>query len=334
MACCLPTCAQGLSVPVAENFGFGVFWAFWFLSGVLCIWGVLALLASLSCTKLGVGGGITFVTSGENAWQLIKLPVSFLGFLGDFKPYMLSSAGQSSLHGSGACVVYWVKEAFRRSCRLKYGETSFSPFWVFLLSRNSRARFWGLLLWHLWIGKARHPGPAPPSQHFGLEVFNVGGWLTHGDLALEDRVDFLAVVEHRLIPARVRSEWDRLKRKGLASVWAPACQDSSHVGNAGVGVICMRGAPVALNTFATAQFKRFFDCGRAVRCLLPLGAGRFMHLVVLYGYQGADTDAEQLALTEQLFDAALGELSVVAQEQPCMIVGDFKVEPTKIPCLA
>ena len=50
----------------------------------------------------------------------------------------------------------------------------------------------------------------------------------------------------------------------------------------------------------------FFDCGRAVRCMLPLGFGRFLHLVVLYGYQGADADAEQLALTEQLFDAAFG----------------------------
>ena len=38
--------------------------------------------------------------------------------------------------------------------------------------------------------------------------------------------------------------------------------------------------------------------------MLPLGSGGFMHLVVLY--QGADTDAEQLALTEQLFDAAFG----------------------------
>ena len=47
--------------------------------------------------------------------------------------------------------------------------------------------------------------------------------------------------------------------------------------------------------------------------MLPLGFGRFMHLVVLYGYQGAETDAEQLALTDQLFDAAFGELSVVAQ---------------------
>ena len=86
--------------------------------------------------------------------------------------------------------------------------------------------------------------------------------------------------------------------------------------------------------FATAQFKRFFDCGRAVRCLLPLDSGRFMHLVVLYGYQGADADPEQLALTDHLFDAALGELHAVASGQPCLMVGDFNVEPTKIPCLA
>ena len=55
-----------------------------------------------------------------------------------------------------------------------------------------------------------------------------------------------------------------------------------------VGVVSMRGA---LPTFATAQFNRFFDCGRAVTCMLPLGLGQFMHLVVLYGDQGADTDA-------------------------------------------
>ena len=68
--------------------------------------------------------------------------------------------------------------------------------------------------------------------------------------------------------------------------------------------------------------------------MLPLCAAGFMHLVVLYGYQGAATYAEQLALTEQFFDAALGELSVVARWQPCMIVGDFNEEPAKIPCLA
>ena len=116
---------------------------------------------------------------------------------------------------------------------------------------------------------------------------------------MEAQVDFLAVVEHRLIPARVRSEWTRLRRKGLASIWAPANQESSHVGNAGVGVISMKGAPLALPTFANAQFWSFF-CGRAVRCMLLLGFGRFMHSGVLYGYQGADVN----------------------------------VEPTKIPCLA
>ena len=128
--------------------------------------------------------------------------------------------------------------------------------------------------------------------------------------------------------------WSRLRKKDLASIWSPASQASSHVGSAGVGVISLRGAPLSLPTFATAQFKRFFDCGRVVRCMVPLGLGRFMHLVVLYGFQGADSDAEQLSLTEQLCDDALGELSVVSRGQPCLLVGDFNVEPTKIPCLA
>ena len=71
-----------------------------------------------------------------------------------------------------------------------------------------------------------------------------------------------------------------LGSKGLCSIWAPASQDSSHVGNAGVGVVSLRGAPLALPTFATSQFKSFFDCGRAVRCLLPLASGKFLHLFV------------------------------------------------------
>ena len=123
-----------------------------------------------------------------------------------------------------ACMVYRFKGALRRNCRQKVCETSFSPKWVFRCCRNSSLWFWGLVF-----------------------------WLTHGDLELEARVDFLAVVEHRLIPARFRSEWARLRGKDVASVWAPACQDSSHVGNAGVGVVSLRGAPVSLPTFATAQ---------------------------------------------------------------------------------
>ena len=59
-----------------------------------------------------------------------------------------------------------------------------------------------------------------------------------------------------------------------------------------------------------------------------------MHLVVLYGYFGADSCPEKLQLTNQLFEAALGELAIVAKGQPSLIVGDFNVEPTQIPCLA
>ena len=220
-----------------------------------------------------------------------------------------------------------------RNCRQTQNKTSFCPSWVFLFSRNLTKKFWGKIFWHFWAGRARHPGPPSQPQHFSLEFHNVGGWLTHGDLALDAGVDFLAVAEHRLIPARVRSEWSRLRGKGLSSIWAPASQESSHVGNAGVGVVSFRGAPLALPTFVTAQFRSFFDCGRAVRCLFPLASGRFLHLCVLYGFQGADSDSEQLALTDQLFDAALGELYVAALGQPCLLVGDFNVEPTKIPCL-
>ena len=74
---------------------------------------------------------------------------------------------------------------------------------------------------------------------------------------MEVGVDFLAVVEHRLIPARVRSEWARLRRKGLASFWAPASQDSSHVGNAGVGVISMKGAPFIFAYFCYCPVQEF-----------------------------------------------------------------------------
>ena len=63
-----------------------------------------------------------------------------------------------------------------------------------------------------------------------------------------------------------------LRAQGLASVWAPASQESSHVGDAGVEVVSMKGAPVALPTLATAQFQRSFDTGRAVRCLLSFHA--------------------------------------------------------------
>ena len=117
---------------------------------------------------------------------------------------MLALAGQPSLHGYNACRVCWTTGTFWRICRHKQSETSFSPYWVFLFSRNSRKRSWGLILWHFWGGRARHPGPHSLLRHVSLEFHNVGGWPTHGDLALGAGVDFLAVAERRLFPARVR----------------------------------------------------------------------------------------------------------------------------------
>ena len=60
----------------------------------------------------------------------------------------------------------------------------------------------------------------------------------------------------------------------MSLAWAPASQESSHVGNAGVGVVSLKGAPLALPTVVTAQFRNFFDMGRAVRCPLPHGGER------------------------------------------------------------
>ena len=48
-----------------------------------------------------------------------------------------------------------------------------------------------MVLWHLWTGSARHPGPG--SALYLIEVLNVGEWLTHGDFALDAEVHFLAV---------------------------------------------------------------------------------------------------------------------------------------------
>ena len=79
---------------------------------------------------------------------------------------------------------------------------------VAILGKGSGVRCFGIY----GLGGLVILGPPLLLPHLGNEVLNVGGWLTHGDLALDTGVDFLAVVEHRLIPARVRSEWSRLKR--------------------------------------------------------------------------------------------------------------------------
>ena len=193
------------------RFCYGEFWerfffffAFWLFFCVLCVWVVLVLLIPLLCTRLGLLRCASCWTRQAAHKTAHKYLCICLGVF-IWKPKKVASAGQPSLHGNYAGMVYWTKEAHRRICRLKYGETSFFSFQGLSVSRNSEAWFWGLIYWYLWIGRARHLGLPSLPRHVGVEVLNVGGWLTHGDLALEVDVDFLAVVQHRLIPARVRS---------------------------------------------------------------------------------------------------------------------------------
>ena len=79
----------------------------------------------------------------------------------------------------------------------------------------------------------------------------------------------------------------------------PASQESPHVGSAGFGVVSLRGAPFSLPIVATAFV--FFDSCRADRCLLLIGGGRFMHLVVLHVFQGAGRDLDSAGVNQSAF---------------------------------
>ena len=134
VACCLPTCAQGSSVPVTGDVGNCVFLGF--LASLWCLvhMMVLALLVYNFCTRLGshrcascwtrtLGGGrcghYLCDLWGGNAWQLIKTAKNYSGTRGSLikgKPYLLSLAGQPSLLGYYACMVYWNQGALRRNC--------------------------------------------------------------------------------------------------------------------------------------------------------------------------------------------------------------------------
>ena len=75
--------------------------------------------------------------------------------------------------------------------------------------------------------------------------------------ALDSCAQFLAVAEHRLIPSRARSVCHQLRKAGYQSVWSPACQDQVAGGHAGVGVVSLAGAPLALPCIVTLHFKEF-----------------------------------------------------------------------------
>ena len=51
--------------------------------------------------------------------------------------------------------------------------------------------------------------------------------------------------------------------------------------------------------------------GRVLRTTLPTSQGGVVHLFVVYGYHGAEEDAEKLRLTDRLLQAVLAEAHVV-----------------------
>ena len=111
-------------------------------------------------------------------------------------------------------------------------------------------------------------------------------------------------------------------------------KDQIPGGHAGVGVVSLGGAPLALPSFVTPEFQEFFRLGRVLRTTLLTGKGGVVHLFVVYGYQGAEEDAEKLRLTDRLLQAVLAEAQVVCIGQPMLIAGDLNADPAVIPCLA
>ena len=137
VACCLPTCAQGSSVHVMEDFGQIFLFGFLASPGALCILGVLVLLViPLVCTRLGsqrcascwtrpVGGGrwehylcffwgVCWATQ-KSACQNSGWVSNFIGF----KLYMPALVRWPSLHSCDACMVYWVQGASRGKLQAK-----------------------------------------------------------------------------------------------------------------------------------------------------------------------------------------------------------------------
>ena len=107
-----------------------------------------------------------------------------------------------------------------------------------------------------------------------LRCLRFGVFLTHGDYALDNDASFLALVEHKLVPARARSEGARLKRAGLSSFWSLACQNSDHVGHAEWALLALGASPYS-SYFCHCLF--FFHLmltvgPLGVACLLALGA--------------------------------------------------------------
>ena len=92
--------------------------------------------------------------------------------------------------------------------------------------------------------------------------------------------------------------------------------------------------PYLSHPLSLLSFRSSSRLGRVLRTTLPTSQGGVVHLFVVYGYQGAEEDAEKLRLTDHLLQAVLVEAQVVCVGQPMLIAGDLNADPAVIPCLA
>ena len=156
VVCCLATCAQGSAATVLGNWEFRTFWVLWGLFGVLCVWGMLVLLLlSLIFTGLGLprcafcwtclfGGGWRghFLRDCRGVSWITQTGAYLFQWWGCHSGkvmlYVLALVGLPSLRGRDACMVLRVKGASWRNCRQNRRNASFSPLFIFLLSRMSR----------------------------------------------------------------------------------------------------------------------------------------------------------------------------------------------------
>ena len=142
--------------------------------------GILAYLFLSLSSVLGVSSwGVWNLCFCWESWGSLDWTGNYALFRGWLRmchwlPCMLAWWGLLNLSGYDAYGVIKLKGAPGGKHGQTKHETSSSPLLVFLVSKRSLMRFWGCLVWHLWIGEARHPGPWDGS--FGVEVFNIGGW--------------------------------------------------------------------------------------------------------------------------------------------------------------
>ena len=174
--------------------------------------------------------------------------------------------------------------------------------------------------------RAEHPGP-DQQVPFMVEVFNIGEWFTHGDYACDVNVDIIGVVEHRLIPAKVRHEWSRLHMDGIHSVWSPASQKHCQVGQAGVGVVSPKLC------FCLVTHLCYLSVGRAIGTVFAVREGEVCIWSVHMGIR-VPAMIQRLQLKRDFYlTQSFFELAAAAGCQPRLISGNFSAEPNLIPRL-